>query len=394
MYKHFFKPLFDFLLSLLAIIILSPFFLLFTPIVAIAMKGNPFFVQERAGKKGKPFKLIKYRSMTNKRDKDGNLLPNEQRITKFGKLLRKLSLDELPQIFNIFFGQMSIVGPRPLHMKYNERYNYVQKKRLDVRPGLTGYAQVHGRNAVSWEEKFDKDVFYVDNLSFRLDVKIFFDTIISVLKKQGIDKEGQVGTEEFLGTRPNIELKEVSLEDLEVMLKWRNDENVFRYLGGGYHPIDADKMREILNAMIKENDLNTAKRYIICYNDVKVGFIGLYCLDSADHVAELGVYLGEQEYRGRGVATQACLQLEDIARTYGIKKIRLKVVSENIAAVKMYNSLGYIKTIFSFSAQARAIRWSDISRRRSQDKARSLPPIAKISRLRYMMPTSVISCRA
>ena len=264
MYKHFFKPLFDFLLSLLAIIILSPFFLLFTPIVAIAMKGNPFFVQERAGKKGKPFKLIKYRSMTNKRDKDGNLLPNEQRITKFGKLLRKLSLDELPQIFNIFFGQMSIVGPRPLHMKYNERYNYVQKKRLNVRPGLTGYAQVHGRNAVSWEEKFDKDVFYVDNLSFRLDVKIFFDTIISVLKKQGIDKEGQVGTEEFLGTRPNIELKEVSLEDLEVMLKWRNDENVFRYLGGGYHPIDADKMREILNAMIKENDLNTAKRYIIC----------------------------------------------------------------------------------------------------------------------------------
>lgn len=185
MYKHFFKPLFDFLLSLLAIIILSPFFLLFTLIVAIAMKGDPFFVQERAGKKGKPFKLIKYRSMTNKRDKDGNLLPNEQRITKFGKLLRKLSLDELPQIFNIFFGQMSIVGPRPLHMKYNERYNYVQKKRLDVRPGLTGYAQVHGRNAISWEEKFDKDVFYVDNLSFRLDVKIFFDTIISVLKKTG-----------------------------------------------------------------------------------------------------------------------------------------------------------------------------------------------------------------
>lgn len=344
MYKHFFKPLFDFLLSLLAIIILSPFFLLFTPIVAIAMKGNPFFVQERAGKKGKPFKLIKYRSMTNKRDKDGNLLPNEQRITKFGKLLRKLSLDELPQIFNIFFGQMSIVGPRPLHMKYNERYNYVQKKRLNVRPGLTGYAQVHGRNAISWEEKFDKDVFYVDNLSFRLDVKIFFDTIISVLKKQGIDKEGLVGTEDFLGTRPNIELKEVSLEDMDVMLKWRNDENVFRYLGGGYHPIDADKMREILNAMIKENDLKTAKRYIICYNDVKVGFIGLYCLDSVDHVAELGVYLGEHEYRGRGLATQACLQLEDIARKYGIEKIRLKVVSENIAAVKMYNSLGYIKT--------------------------------------------------
>ena len=185
MYKHFFKPLFDFLLSLLAIIILSPFFLLFTPIVAIAMKGNPFFVQPRPGKNGKIFKMIKYRTMTNAKDENGELLPDEKRLTKFGKLMRKLSVDELPEIFNIFAGQMSIVGPRPLLVQYLPLYSKFQARRHEVRPGLTGLAQVSGRNAITWSQKFEKDVYYVDHISFWLDIKIFFRTIYVVLFGKG-----------------------------------------------------------------------------------------------------------------------------------------------------------------------------------------------------------------
>lgn len=203
--KRFVKRSFDLVSSGLAIVILLPFFLLFTPLVAIAMKGNPFFVQERAGKDGKAFKVIKYRSMNNKRDADGNLLPNEQRITKFGKLMRKLSIDELPQLFNIFIGQMSVVGPRPLHMKYNDRYNDFQRQRLLVKPGLTGLAQVSGRNAISWEEKFEKDVEYIEKCSFITDLKIIFQTVVKVIKHESIDSNDKIGTEEFMGDKNNGE---------------------------------------------------------------------------------------------------------------------------------------------------------------------------------------------
>lgn len=203
--KRFVKRSFDLVSSGLAIVILLPFFLLFTPLVAIAMKGNPFFVQERAGKDGKAFKVIKYRSMNNKRDADGNLLPNEQRITKFGKLMRKLSIDELPQLFNIFMGQMSVVGPRPLHMKYNDRYNDFQRQRLLVKPGLTGLAQVSGRNAISWEEKFEKDVEYIEKCSLITDLKIIFQTVVKVIKHESIDSNDKIGTEEFMGDKNNGE---------------------------------------------------------------------------------------------------------------------------------------------------------------------------------------------
>lgn len=203
--KRFVKRSFDLVSSGLAIVILLPFFLLFTPLVAIAMKGNPFFVQERAGKDGKAFKVIKYRSMNNKRDADGNLLPNEQRITKFGKLMRKLSIDELPQLFNIFIGQMSVVGPRPLHMKYNDRYNDFQRQRLLVKPGLTGLAQVSGRNAISWEEKFEKDVEYIEKCSLITDLKIIFQTVVKVIRHESIDSNDKIGTEEFMGDKNNGE---------------------------------------------------------------------------------------------------------------------------------------------------------------------------------------------
>lgn len=199
-YGKYIKRILDFILSLLALIILSPFILIFTVIGAIKMKGNPFFVQKRPGKDGKIFSLIKFRTMTNKKDRDGNLLPDEKRLTSYGKFLRSTSIDEVLEIINILKGDMSIIGPRPLLVKYLPLYNEYQKHRHDVRPGLTGYAQVHGRNAVSWEEKFDMDVKYVQHITFMGDLQILLETVVKVLKRDGISSETSVTMEEFRGT--------------------------------------------------------------------------------------------------------------------------------------------------------------------------------------------------
>lgn len=200
MYAKIFKRLFDFLLSLIALLILSPVLLILTVLGAIKMKGNPFFTQARPGKNEKIFKLIKFRSMTCEKDAKGNLLPDEVRLTKYGKLLRSTSLDELPELLNILKGDMSIVGPRPLLVRYLERYNAFQRRRHEVRPGLTGYAQVHGRNAITWEEKLRYDVEYVDNITFSGDIKIILGTVKAVLKRDGIHSETSATMEEFMGT--------------------------------------------------------------------------------------------------------------------------------------------------------------------------------------------------
>lgn len=163
------------------------------------MKGNPLFTQERPGKNEKIFKLIKFRSMTGEKDANGELLPDEKRLTKYGKLLRSTSLDELPELLNIFKGDMSIIGPRPLLVRYLPRYSKEQHRRHSVRPGLTGYAQVHGRNTVSWDDKFKMDIWYVDNYSFKVDFCIFWSTVLSVLKREGISSETSVTMEEFIG---------------------------------------------------------------------------------------------------------------------------------------------------------------------------------------------------
>ena len=200
MYAKFFKRLMDFVLSLCALLALSPILLVLTVLGAIKMKGNPFFTQQRPGKDEKIFKLIKFRSMTCEKDAQGNLLPDEVRLTRYGKLLRSTSLDELPELLNILKGDMSIVGPRPLLVQYLPRYNSFQRRRHEVRPGLTGYAQVNGRNAISWEEKFQLDVEYVDNITFLGDIKIIWDTAMKVLKRDGISSGTSVTMEEFMGT--------------------------------------------------------------------------------------------------------------------------------------------------------------------------------------------------
>ena len=192
MYAKFFKRALDFVLSLLAIIVLSPFLLIFTIIGAIAMKGNPFFIQKRPGKidkntgKERILNLIKFRSMSNAKDENGKLLPNKERLNKYGRIIRALSIDELPSLVNILIGDISIIGPRPLTITYLDYYTEEERRRHEVRPGLTGLAQCMGRNNLSWEEKFAYDVEYVDNVSFALDVKILFKTVLSVLKREGI----------------------------------------------------------------------------------------------------------------------------------------------------------------------------------------------------------------
>ena len=200
MYAGFFKRLLDFILSFLALSVLSPIFLVLIIVGAIKMKGNPFFTQQRPGKNEKIFRLIKFRTMTCEKDENGELLPDEQRLVPYGKFLRSTSLDELPELVNILLGQMSIVGPRPLLVKYLPLYNQEQRHRHDVRPGLTGYAQINGRNAISWEDKFLLDVEYVNNITFMGDVKIILGTVKAVLKREGISSETSATMEEFRGT--------------------------------------------------------------------------------------------------------------------------------------------------------------------------------------------------
>lgn len=200
MYRNGIKRGLDFILALLGLFFLSPILLGLVVIGAIKMKGNPFFTQERPGKNEKIFKLIKFKSMTNEKDENGELLPDEKRLTAYGNFLRKTSLDEIPEFFNILKGDMALVGPRPLLVKYLGRYNEEQRRRHEVRPGLTGLAQINGRNAISWERRFQYDVEYVENVSFFLDVKILFLTGIKVLKKEGIRSETSVTMEEFMGS--------------------------------------------------------------------------------------------------------------------------------------------------------------------------------------------------
>ena len=206
MYAKFFKRVIDFMLSLIALIILSPILLILIIIGAIAMRGNPFFTQLRPGKinkktgKEKIFKLIKFRTMSNLKDKDGNLLPDEVRLNKYGRMLRKTSLDELPELLNILVGDMAIVGPRPLLVQYLPLYNEKQRLRHTVRPGLTGLAQVNGRNAISWEQRFEFDVEYVSQITFRRDVAIIFKTVGKVFKSDGISSETSETMEDFTGT--------------------------------------------------------------------------------------------------------------------------------------------------------------------------------------------------
>lgn len=199
MYRKFIKPLFDFLISLIGLVILSPVLILVGLMLAVANKGNPFFFQKRPGKNERIFSIVKFRTMTNEKDAQGNLLPDSERLTGVGKLVRKTSIDEIPQLINILMGDMSLIGPRPLLPQYLTIYNDRQKKRHEVRPGITGWAQVNGRNAISWKQKLEYDAWYVENLSAGLDLKIFIRTIKKVILSEDINTANMATTEPFNG---------------------------------------------------------------------------------------------------------------------------------------------------------------------------------------------------
>lgn len=207
MYKRCFKRCMDVILSLLAIIVLLPIYIIVSILVKVKLGSPILFRQKRPGKDEKIFEMYKFRTMTDERDENGELLPDEVRLTKFGRFLRSTSLDELPELFNILKGDMSIIGPRPLLVEYLPRYNEEQRRRHEVRPGLSGLAQANGRNAISWEEKFQYDVEYVDHVTFFGDWKIIFKTIWNVLKRDGISSETSATMEKFMGTEKNMEIK-------------------------------------------------------------------------------------------------------------------------------------------------------------------------------------------
>ena len=199
MYKTTIKPFLDFLAALIGLILLSPIFVIVALLLAIANNGKPFFFQRRPGKNERLFSIIKFKTMTDKKGKNGNLLPDAERLTAVGKFVRKTSLDEIPQLLNVLKGDMSLVGPRPLLPEYLPLYTLEQKRRHEVKPGITGWAQVNGRNALSWSDKFKRDVEYVEQQSFVLDCKILFLTLKKVLVSEGISQKGQVGMSKFRG---------------------------------------------------------------------------------------------------------------------------------------------------------------------------------------------------
>lgn len=199
MYTKYFKRLSDFLIAFFGLLIISPIFIFITIGLYLANNGSPFFFQNRPGLKEKVFKIIKFKTMNDKKDIAGNLLPDVERLTKIGSFVRKTSLDEIPQLLNVLKGDMSLIGPRPLLTQYLPLYNEVQKRRHEVRPGITGWAQINGRNAISWQQKFEYDVWYVNNMSLLLDIKILFLTVKKVFFREGISQDGQATMEVFKG---------------------------------------------------------------------------------------------------------------------------------------------------------------------------------------------------
>ena len=201
MYRCYIKSLIDILISFIIFVIVFPVLIIVSLFLFFANSGNPFFFQLRPGKKGQLFKIIKFKTMNDKKDSKGNLLTDAHRLTKIGKFVRKTSIDELPQLINVLKGDMSLIGPRPLLPEYLTLYNELQKKRHEVKPGITGWAQINGRNTISWEQKFEYDVWYVENISFKLDCKILFCTLKKVIIRKDINLNNQVSSEYFLGNK-------------------------------------------------------------------------------------------------------------------------------------------------------------------------------------------------
>lgn len=340
MYRKFFKRFFDFILSLLALIILSPILLILIILGYFYMGGNPFFTQERPGKNGEIFKLIKFRTMDNRKDKDGNLLPDEVRLNRYGKMLRKTSLDELPELINILKGDMSIIGPRPLLVEYLPYYTEEEMHRHDVRPGLTGLAQVSGRNLLNWEARFKKDLEYIDNISLKEDVKIILMSVKKVLFKEDItecpskqltfkslDEERRIVGDKIIKLRPRI------------LRKYKD--NIFECLGAFEDKTNVEKMNIVEN-MQKYVSNGSANVYAYFLEDQIVGFVWGY--EISNKTIHINYFCVVEQFRNKNIGSKL---LETFTENFKGFKFELLVEKNNVKAINFYKKNGFSLTEYN-----------------------------------------------
>lgn len=333
MYRKYVKRFLDIILAIIAIVITLPIFLL-TGILVLIFLGKPaIFRQKRPGKDEKIFTMYKFRTMTNKKDKDGNLLPDELRLTKFGKFLRKTSLDEIPEFINILKGDMSFVGPRPLLIEYLPYYTKEEHHRHDVRPGLTGLAQVSGRNLLSWDDRFKKDIEYINNITFKNDFQIIFKTIYKVVKKEDI----VIGKNVFMQNlnierSKNIIYRMVSSKDIESNKK--NILNLIKNVLDFNANVKYDRCQEVLCNMQKYISDGTAYITGAFFDDKMIGFLWMYEIDSQKmHVNYFSV---DKDYRNKGIGTELLKLSILFAKERKIKYIELRVEENNDIAKQFY----------------------------------------------------------
>lgn len=338
MYRNFFKRGIDFSLSLLALLFLSPLLIVVTIWLHYANKGaGAFFTQERPGRDEKIFKIVKFKSMTDERDADGNLLPDAQRLTKVGRFVRSTSIDELPQLFNVLKGDMSLIGPRPLLVRYLPYYTQREAMRHSVRPGMTGWAQINGRNNLKWDDRLELDVWYVEHLSFLLDLKVVFRTIKNVLSRTDVNV---VVTGEFMDverSRKPVVLRCLRKDDLPTRVQWMNDVRTYATLNIKV-PITLERT-ELWYSNVSANSLR--RDFVFEKGDLLVAMGGLTQIDEAEKEAECYIFVNPNMQRC-GIGTDSVR----LICTYAFDELKLQSLyiwtdEDNLSARKMYEKLGF-----------------------------------------------------
>ena len=349
MYKHFFKRFLDFTLSLTGLVITSPI-LLFVLLLLILANGGTgaFFVQTRPGKKGQLFRMVKFKTMNDKRDEQGNLQPDGNRITAVGRFIRSLSIDELPQMINVLKGDMSLVGPRPLLVEYLPLYSNEQARRHEVRPGITGWAQVNGRNLVKLSKKFEYDVWYVENISFLLDIKILILTFLNVLKRKGVGKgnNDMKDVDDLNFANRMIEfsirldnkllLRRPDFSDKQELLLLKNNKEASKLLGG--HTPDYS-LKDIISWIKFHRNAKNETLFVIkdLTKNRLIGHVGLYNIDHISKKAEFGILIADNDSHGKGYGNLCLNHMMDIAfNKLELNKVTLSLLYENVSAYKLY----------------------------------------------------------
>ena len=354
MYRHFFKRFLDFTFSLIGLVVISPILILVWVLLMVANGGaGAVFVQCRPGKGGKLFKVIKFKTMNDKRDGAGNLLPDGERITSVGRVVRSLSIDELPQLINVLKGDMSLVGPRPLLIEYLPLYSAKQARRHEVKPGMTGWAQVNGRNLVKLSKKFEYDVWYVDNISFLLDVKILFLTFVNVLRRKDVGKgSGDMKDVDDLDFAkrmvPNniliqnrLLLRRPEASDKEQLFTLKNNKNASKLLGG-YTP--EYSLQDIVSWINFHRDARNEILFVIHdqFSNKLIGHVGLYNIDHISKKAEFGILIADDDSRGKGYGSLCLEQMIELAfNKLDLNKITLSYLKDNIPADTLYKKYGF-----------------------------------------------------